>query len=91
MASREISAPNTLRRLESDARAMPLRASVFNDAADGLRIASYQHTVASFREQGDAALIQPSRLGRFEQRLLKTTFDSVRRLLELTTATYNEH
>lgn len=90
LAGGEVSTPNTLRRLESAARAMPLRASVFNDAADGLRIASYQHAVARFREQGDAALIHPSRLSRFEQRLLKTTFDSVRRLLELTSATYND-
>jgi CBS domain-containing protein len=89
LAAGEVSIPNTLRRLESAARAMPLRASVFNDAADGLRIASYQHAVARFREKSEDAIIQTSRLSRFDQRLLKSAFDSVRRLLELTSATYN--
>jgi CBS domain-containing protein len=89
LAAGEVSVPNTLRRLESAARAMPLRASVFNDAADGLRIASYQHAVARFREKSEDAIIQTSRLSRFDQRLLKSAFDSVRRLLELTSATYN--
>jgi CBS domain-containing protein len=84
LAGGEVSAANTLRRLESAARARPLHASIFNDAADGLRIASYRNASARFKEGSEA------RLSRFEQRLLKTAFDSVRRLLELTTATYNE-
>jgi CBS domain-containing protein len=84
LAGGEVSAANTLRRLESAARARPLHASIFNDAAEGLRIVSYQDASARFKQRSEA------RLSRFEQRLLKTAFDSVRRLLELTTATYNE-
>ena len=89
LAGDEISDPNTSRRLESAARAQPLHASIFNDAADGLRIASYQHAIAQLKEHSDGVLIEPPPLGRFEQRLLKTAFDAVRRLLELSTATYN--
>jgi CBS domain-containing protein len=83
-----LSNPNTLRRLESAARTMPQYASTFRDAADAMRIASYQHAVAAFKTEGktegDAALITPARLGKFEQRLLKSAFDAIRRLLELT-------
>jgi CBS domain-containing protein len=85
----EVSSPNTLRRLELAAAASPLRASVFYDAADGLRIASYQQALAQFNGTGEDMRINPSRLSRFEQRLLKTAFDSVRRLIELTSTTYD--
>ena len=60
LAGGEVSSPNTLRRLESAARAQPLRASIFNDAADGLRIASYQHAIARLKGQSDGAVIQPA-------------------------------
>lgn len=89
LAAGEVSNSNTLRRLEFAASASPLRASVFNDAADGLRIASYQQALAQFNGSGEDPRINPLRLSRFEQRLLKSAFDSVRRLIELTSTTYD--
>jgi CBS domain-containing protein len=89
LAAGEDSAPNTLRRLDSAAKAYRPRASLFMDAADGLRIASYQHAVARFTGRNAGASILPSKLTRFEQRLLKTCFDSVRRLIELTSTVYD--
>lgn len=84
LASEDCSVSNTLHRLESAARTLPQYASTFRDAADAMRIASYQHAIAAFKTEGDAVLITPARLGRFEQRLLKSAFDAIRRLLELT-------
>ncbi len=80
-----LSASNTLDRLDTATRWLPQYASTFRDAADALRIASYQHAVASFDAgESNDVVITPARLGRFEQRLLKSAFDAVRRLLELT-------
>lgn len=75
---------DTIGRLRAAIQDAPLQASVFQDAADGLRIASYQHAIASFAQPQGEAPIHPALLGRVEQRLLKTAFDAVRRLLELT-------
>jgi CRP-like cAMP-binding protein len=49
--------------------------TVFKDAADAYRIAFYYHTIGG-------------RLSRSDQRLLKTAFVSIQRLLEHTTATF---
>jgi len=73
------SAIGTLDRLATAAIASPADAQVFNDAADAYRIALYQQALAG------APRIDPSKLGRLDQRLLKTAFGSVLRLLELTT------
>jgi CBS domain-containing protein len=73
------SALGTLDRLAAAATASPGDAQIFNDAADAYRIALYQQALAG------APRIDPSKLGRLDQRLLKTAFASILRLLELTT------
>lgn len=73
------SAIGTLDRLSAAAIAAPGDAPVFNDAADAYRIALYHQALAG------APRIDPSKLGRLDQRLLKTAFASILRLLELTT------
>lgn len=70
---------NTLDRLEAAALADPEKAPVFRDAAEAYRIALYQQAVAG------SSRIDPARLARLDQRLLKTAFSSVLRLLEHTT------
>ncbi len=87
-AERDVSTANTLQRLSRLAGALSQSASILTDAADGWRIASYHHTLAGLSKQGDSAVIYPARLSRFEQRLLKTAFDSTRRFVELASSIY---
>lgn len=70
---------NTLDRLEAAALADAEKAPVFRDAAEAYRIALYQQALAG------SSRIDPARLARLDQRLLKTAFSSVLRLLEHTT------
>lgn len=73
---------NTLERLEAAALDSPGNAAVFKDAADAFRIALYHQTVAG------TPLIAPSALGKLDQRVLKTAFSSILRLLELTASSF---
>ncbi|MBX3277664.1 MAG: cyclic nucleotide-binding domain-containing protein [Acidobacteria bacterium] len=89
LAQRNAKAVNSVQRLQAAASAMPQYASILNDAADGWRILAYHDASARNQKQDAGAVIYPSRLGRFEQRMLKSAFDAVRRLLELTTSIHN--
>jgi len=73
---------NTLERLEAASTDSPQNAAVFRDAADAFRIALYHQTVAG------TPLLAPSALGKLDQRVLKTAFRSILRLLELTASTF---
>ena len=88
-AGREVSGSNTLQRLGFSAGVTPQYASVLNDAAEGWRIVAYHHALAGLSDQDGGTVIQPWRLSRFEERLLKTAFDATRRLLALTSSIYN--
>jgi hypothetical protein len=46
-------------------------------------VAAYQQALADFRGEGKVAFIRPSALGKYDQRMLKAAFDSIQRLLEL--------
>jgi CBS domain-containing protein len=77
------SAPiNTLERLEAAAMDSPKNAAIFRAAADAFRIALYHQTVAG------TPLITPSALGKLDQRVMKTAFSAILRLLELTASTF---
>ncbi len=73
---------STLDRLASAAARSPQYTQVFLDAAEAYRIALFQQALAG------SSRIDPSRLGRLDQRLLKTAFSSIHRLLELTTVEF---
>lgn len=68
---------STFARLEAAAGQRPEQAQVFRDAADAYRIALFH------RAQAGSDKIEPGRLARLDQRLLKTAFASILRLLEL--------
>jgi CBS domain-containing protein len=72
---------STLERL---ARAAGISDSpdVFRDAAEAYRIALYHQALAG------SSRLEPARLARLDQRLLKTAFQSVLRLLETTMRMY---
>jgi signal-transduction protein with cAMP-binding, CBS, and nucleotidyltransferase domain len=74
-------AVNTLERLAA-AAALSGAPDVFRDAAEAYRISLYHQALAG------SGSIDPTRLARLDQRLLKTAFQSVLRLLELTTRTF---
>ena len=73
---------NTLERLEAASMDSPENAGLFRDAADAFRIALYHQTIAG------TPLIAPSELGKLDQRVMKTAFSSILRLLELTASTF---
>jgi signal-transduction protein with cAMP-binding, CBS, and nucleotidyltransferase domain len=73
---------NTLERLESAARDFPGNAAVFRDAAGAFRFALYHQTVAG------TSMIAPGTLGKLDQRVMKTAFSSILRLLELTASIF---
>lgn len=81
--SRDVSSPNTLHRLRRAAGVMPHYASILHDAAEAWRIVGYHHALTGFARQGPYDEVHQPRLTRFDQRLLKTAFDSTRRFLEL--------
>jgi signal-transduction protein with cAMP-binding, CBS, and nucleotidyltransferase domain len=74
--------PSTVQRLASAARQHPARSALFEEAAAAFRAALYFEALA-----GNSA-IDPSLLGRYDQRVLKTAFASVQRLLEFTTTAF---
>ncbi|MBI4470618.1 MAG: cyclic nucleotide-binding domain-containing protein [Acidobacteria bacterium] len=75
---------STLKRLEAAAAERLEDASVLEEAAQAFRIAAYQQAAADFRGDRPGTLISPSSLSKYDRRLLKTAFDSIQRLLELT-------
>lgn len=89
LAERQVSISSTVQRLATSARTTPQYASILTDAAEGWRIVAYQCASAQLAQREEGALLHPVRLSRFEQRLLKSAFDSIRRLLELTDTIYS--
>ena len=81
LGKREV-AINTLERLEMAALHSPEKAGIFKDAADAFRMGLYHQAVAG------TPLIAPSGLGKLDQRMMKTSFSSILRLLELTASTF---
>ena len=77
VAGRRLAPANTLDRLEMAALDFPEGAEILREASDAFRVALYYQAAAGRQ-------IQPDRLGKFEQRLLKTAFSSIHRLLEFT-------
>ena len=73
---------NTLERLEAASLDAPENAPVFRDAADAFRIALYHQSVAG------APFIAVSALGKLDQRVMKTVFSAILRLLELTASKF---
>jgi signal-transduction protein with cAMP-binding, CBS, and nucleotidyltransferase domain len=73
---------NTLERLEAASLDAPGNAPVFRDAADAFRIALYHQSV------GGAPFIAVSALGKLDQRVMKTAFSAILRLLELTASKF---
>jgi signal-transduction protein with cAMP-binding, CBS, and nucleotidyltransferase domain len=82
LASRRLAPANTLQRLEAAAQDFPRGAAILRDAAEAFRVALYYQTLAG------GSRIEPCALGKFDQRLLKTMFSSIERLLEFTAATF---
>lgn len=77
VAGRRLAPANTIERLDIAALDFPDGAAILAEAAEAFRVALYYQATAG-RE------IRPGRLGKFDQRLLKTAFSSIHRLLEFT-------
>ena len=82
VASGRLIPANTLDRLRNAALDFPHGAAIFADAAEAFRIAHYYQTLTG------SSTVAPLQLGKFDQRLLKTAFSSIQRLLEFTDSTF---
>jgi DNA polymerase III epsilon subunit-like protein len=60
---------------------------VFEEAREAFRVTSFHCAAAGFRHRG-STVIDPSRLSKYDRNLLKTAFQSIRRLIELTSSTF---
>ena len=88
LASRDLSAVNTLARLECGQRLLPASVPTLLEAAEAFRIAAFQSTRARLRSGSSESSIRPSSLNRYDQRQLKNAFTAVQGLLELTAAAF---
>jgi CBS domain-containing protein len=86
LAAGDLETTNTLARLQQAATAMPDHASVLQEAAQAFRVAAYQQAIAAFAGE---SLIRPALLGRYDQRLLKSAFDAIQRLLEVSSGVFD--
>ena len=85
LAAGDLEVSNTLARLKKAATMFPSHGAVFHAAAQAFRVTTYQQAIAG---QGSGVLIRPSLLTRYDQRLLKTAFDDIQRLLELSSTIF---
>ncbi len=86
LAAENLDVTNTLARLEHAASALPAHSSVMREAAQAFRVTAYQQAIANF---AGTTTIRPSNLGRYDQRLLKTAFDAIQRLLEVSSSVFD--
>jgi CBS domain-containing protein len=84
LAAGSLDARSTLERLDLAAATVPEAETVFHEAAGAFRVASYYAAVAAMNSSSRSPLIEPSHLTKYDQRLLKTTFESVQKLIEFT-------
>ena len=84
LAAGSLDAKSTLERLDLAAATVPEAETVFHEAAGAFRVASYYAAVAAMNSSSRSPLIEPSQLTKYDQRLLKTTFESVQKLIEFT-------
>jgi signal-transduction protein with cAMP-binding, CBS, and nucleotidyltransferase domain len=82
VAKQRLGSANTLERLAAAALDFPEGAAIFSEAAVAFRTALYYETRAV------ESRIDPGKLGKFDQLLLKIAFSSIQRLLEFTTSTF---
>jgi CBS domain-containing protein len=88
LADKKLEPAQTLARLHCASVAFPAHAAVFHQAAHAFHIAAFHQAWAMFRRQEGERLIRPSALGKYDQRLLKTAFDAIQRLLDLCATTF---
>jgi len=88
LAAGDLETTNTLVRLEKAAVSLPTHSAVLRGAAEAFRIAAYQQAITGFHG-GDGAIIRPSILTRYDQRLLKNAFDAIQRLLEVSSTVFD--
>ncbi len=81
LATERLTSAGTLERLKGAALDFPDGQAVLRAAADAFRTALYYRALAGNPR------IEPSKLGKFDQRVLKTAFSSIQNLLEFTTNT----
>jgi CBS domain-containing protein len=88
LASKDMSAVNTLERLERGQEILPASVPQLLEAAEAFRIATYQSARSRLHSGTLVSSIRPSSLSRYDQRQLKNAFTAVQGLLELTATAF---
>jgi len=82
LAKRRLTPANTLERFATALLDFPEGASIIREAADAFRIGLYYQTLMGTSQ------INPGKLAKFDQLLLKTAFSSIQRFLEYIQSTF---
>jgi len=81
-----MAAKNTFDRIGVAACEVPQAGALFRDVASALRTVAYYHAAATLVRGGGGALIEPNQLSRYDQRMLKGAFQTIRSLIERSSA-----
>ena len=84
LAARTLDTTSTSERLELAGRRDPTCRELLDEAAEAFRIALFHRARTGLREGHDGTLVDPTRLTRYEQTVLKSVFRAVASLLTLT-------
>ena len=84
LAAGNLAAKNTLDRLAAASNLADEAAAVMREVGSAFRTVSYYHAAAALTRQSSATTeIRPNQLGRYDQRMLKLAFQTIRSLMEL--------
>lgn len=84
LAQGRLAPVRTIERLAAAQAAYPEAAGILSGAASAFEVALHYQARAAWRPAKQAARVRPGDLSRYDQRVLKTAFQSVQRLLEWT-------
>ena len=92
LANRNLTVSNTLERLTAASDLAPQAESLFNEVASAFRTVSYYHAAAALTQQSaGSTMIRPNQLSKYEQRMLKLAFQTIRSLMELISSGFLWH
>jgi signal-transduction protein with cAMP-binding, CBS, and nucleotidyltransferase domain len=84
LAQRKLTPVRTVDRLDAAQPAYPDAEGIFRDAVSAFEVALYYQARAKWRHASHAARVRPADFSRYDQRVLKTAFQAIQRLLEWT-------
>jgi CBS domain-containing protein len=84
LASRKVFRSSTLDRFAIASKLLPSEASIFDEAAEALRVLLWQQGRVGISQESSGSEIPPALLGPYDRQFLKKAFRSILRLIEFT-------